>query len=54
MPPGTKVLLHETPDKGGTWAPHNVNGWYIVVAPENYHFRRFFCRKLANNALHGK
>ena len=43
-PPGTKVLLHETPAKCGTWAPHGLGGWYITT---------FLCRALARTASHG-
>ena len=41
-PPDTKVLLHETPEKRGTWEPHGVDGWYIGAAPEHYHCHRIF------------
>ena len=41
-PPSTKVLLHETPNKSGTWAPHGVDGWYVVAAPNHYRFHRIF------------
>jgi hypothetical protein len=35
-PPGTRVLVHETPANRRTWAPHGVDGWYLGAAPEHY------------------
>jgi hypothetical protein len=34
-PPGTRVLVHEKPDKRGTWAPHGIDGWYVGPALEH-------------------
>lgn len=34
--PGCKVLIHETHQKRGTWAPHATNRWYISTAPHHY------------------
>ena len=28
-PPGTQVIIHETPTVRGTWASHGVKGWYL-------------------------
>jgi hypothetical protein len=41
-PPGTKVLVHETPANRQTWAPHGVSGWYIGAAPEHYRCHRMY------------
>ena len=35
-PPGTRVLIHELPDKRGTWSPHAVLGFYTGPASEHY------------------
>ena len=35
-PPGTKVIVHETPSTCATWAPHGVDEWYISNVPEYY------------------
>jgi hypothetical protein len=35
-PPGTRVILHETPAQRGTWASHGERGWYIGPATEHY------------------
>jgi hypothetical protein len=35
-PPGTRVIAHETPDRRSTWAPHDLDGWYIGPALEHY------------------
>jgi hypothetical protein len=39
-PPGTRVILHETPAQRGTWATHGERGWYIGPAPE--HIRNYW------------
>jgi hypothetical protein len=44
-PPGTKVLVHETPANRRTWAPHGVEGWYIGAAPEHYRCYRVYIPK---------
>ena len=41
-PPGTKILIHETPDVRQTWAPHSVDGWYIGPALEHYRCYRCY------------
>jgi hypothetical protein len=41
-PPGTKVLVHETPAQRKTWAPHGVDGWYIGAAPDHYRCHRTY------------
>ena len=33
-PPGTKVLIHETPQKQRMWDFHGKEGWYIFTAME--------------------
>jgi hypothetical protein len=35
-PPGTKVLIQETPNKQRTWAVYGMDGWYLGGAPEHY------------------
>ena len=35
-PPGTQVLIHELPDKRGTWSPHAVLRSYTGPATEHY------------------
>ena len=44
-PPGTKVLIHETPNKRRTWAVHGVDGWYLGGAPEHYRCYRVYASK---------
>ena len=39
--PGTKVLVHETPQQRNTWAQHGVPGFY--VGPSMEHYRCFKC-----------
>ena len=40
-PPGTKVFLHEKPQKRGSWAPHGIDAWYI--GPIMEHYRCYKC-----------
>jgi hypothetical protein len=34
--PGTRVVVHVTPDKRHNMAPHGVDGWYVGPSPEHY------------------
>jgi hypothetical protein len=36
VPPGTRIIAHETPNRRRTWAPHGQDGWYIGPALEHY------------------
>jgi hypothetical protein len=40
-PPGTKVVVHITPEQRANMAPHGVDGWY--VAPSTEHYRCHKC-----------
>jgi hypothetical protein len=42
-PPGTRVMIHEKPDKRGSWAPHDKHGWYVGQAMEHYRAHRVYC-----------
>ena len=35
-PPGTRVFIHELPNKRGTWSPHAVLGFYTGPASDHY------------------
>ena len=39
-PPGTRVVVHETPVIRRNWAPHGVDGWYLGPAPDHYRCHR--------------
>ena len=41
-PPGTKVLIHETPKQWRTWDFHDKEVWYIRTAPLHYQCYRIF------------
>ena len=41
-PPGTKVVIHENPDKKSSWAAHGVNVWYLGPAVEHYRCYRVY------------
>jgi hypothetical protein len=41
-PPGTRVLVHVTPDKRHNMAPHGVDGWYVGPSPEHYRCHKFY------------
>jgi hypothetical protein len=51
-PPGTKVLIHETPNKQRTWVVHGTDGWYLGGAPEHYRCYRVYATKPVPNASH--
>ena len=40
-PPGTRVLVHETPEQRASFAPHEVDGCYI--GPSIDHYRCYSC-----------
>ena len=44
-PPGTKVLIHETPNRRKTWAVYGVDGWYLGSAPEHYRCYQVYAAK---------
>ena len=33
---GSKVQVHKTTDRQGTWAYHSVDGWYLYTSPGHY------------------
>jgi hypothetical protein len=35
-PPGTRIIVHDTPSRRITRAPHGQHGWYIGPAMEHY------------------
>jgi hypothetical protein len=35
-PPGTRVVVHVTPDQRHNMAPHGVDGWYVGPSTEHY------------------
>ena len=35
-PPGTRVLVYESPEHRSSWAPHGVKGFFIGAAMEHY------------------
>ena len=41
-PPGTKVLIHKTPQQWRTWELHGKEGWYIGTAPLHYRCYHIF------------
>ena len=41
-PPGTKVLIHKTPQQRRTWDFHGKEGWYIGTAPLHYRCYHIF------------
>ena len=44
-PPGTKVLVFESPGVFRTWATHGITGWYIGSAPEHYRWYQVYTTK---------
>ena len=41
-PPGIKVVVHEKPDKRGSWAVHGPEGFYVGPALKSYRCYRVF------------
>ena len=41
-PPGTKALVYVDPKSRATWAPHALDGWYIVPAMQHYRCGRYW------------
>ena len=44
-PPGTKILVHETPSQRQTWEAHGVEVWYLGAALENYQLHQTYIIK---------
>eukprot|EP01034_Spumella_vulgaris_P028005 gene28005-34797_t len=36
-PPGMRVVVHEKPQKRGSWAPHGVDGFYVGPTSDKHH-----------------
>ena len=45
VPPGTKVLMYNTPQTRGSWDPHGEDGWYIGLALKHYRCYHYYCTK---------
>ena len=45
-PPGCKIVVHEPPNKRGTWDIHGVDGWYLGMAPDHYRCHRVYIPKM--------
>jgi len=45
VPPGTKAIIHDKPDKRRTWAAHGQIGYFIGPALEHYHCYRIYYPK---------
>ena len=48
-PPGTKVLVFESPTNRWIWDPHGFNSWYIGSAPDHY-----WCYRVSIPKTHAK
>ena len=44
-PPGTKVVVYETPEVRGTRSLHGVDGWYIDSVRKHYRCHRVYITK---------
>ena len=43
--PGCKVVVHEPPNKRGTWDIHGVDVWYLGMAPDSLLCHRVYIPK---------
>ena len=50
-PPGTKVVVHETPAARKSWAPHGIEGWYVGPAMKHYRCFRCFIPKTGSERI---
>jgi hypothetical protein len=50
-PPGTMSIAHETPNRRSTWAPHGLDGCYIVPALEHYRLYTVHITKTRANRI---
>jgi len=44
-PPGTKVIIYESPAQRKSWTAHGIDGWYIGPATEHYQCYRDYVTK---------
>jgi len=44
-PPGTKVIIYESPAQRKSWATHGIDGWYLGPATEHYRCYRIYVTK---------
>jgi hypothetical protein len=44
-PPGTRIIVHETPGSRRTCAPHGQDGWYIGPTLEHYRCYTIYVNK---------
>jgi hypothetical protein len=52
-PLGTRIIVHETPEKQSSWAIHGQDGWYLGHAPEHYRCYRVFVTSTAAERIAG-
>jgi hypothetical protein len=50
-PSGTRVLIHELPDKHGTWSPHAVLGFYAGPASEHCRCYKVWVQKTGSERI---
>ena len=50
-PPGTKVLVYETPSTRRSWSPHGLGGWYVGPAMDHYRCFRCFTPKTGSERI---
>ena len=50
-PPGTKIIIHEKPNKRGSWAPHGAKGWYLGPASNHYRCWTVYVTKTASERI---
>jgi hypothetical protein len=50
-PPGTRVVVHETPGNRQIWDSHGVDGWCIGCAPKHYRYHRVYISKIASKRI---
>ena len=43
--PGTRAIVHETPQQRTSWAPHGIDAYYVGPSLEHYRCYKFFIPK---------
>jgi hypothetical protein len=51
VPPGTRIIAHETPSRRRTWAPYGIDGWYIGPSLEHYRCYTVYITKTRGNII---
>ena len=43
LPPGIKIIIHEKPSQRASWAPKDIDGWYLGPSLQHYRCHWVYC-----------